>query len=212
MRILIFGDSITYGAWDAHGGWADRLKEKLHQSAIDQHANPSKTFQLYNMGISGDTSTGLIARMEPEIVARKSATRPYVILISIGTNDTKGTGSVENIETPAETYEKNIRSLVNIAKKYTTKIIVVGLPPLPEDQVVFLGMYYNRNKINAYNQLCKKVCEDENVEFIDSFSLYLESGDVVSLYSEDKLHPSSKGHKILADAVWPKLQIMLTNS
>lgn len=25
MRVLIFGDSITQGMWDAQGGWANRL-------------------------------------------------------------------------------------------------------------------------------------------------------------------------------------------
>lgn len=212
MRILIFGDSITYGAWDSHGGWADRIKEKLHQHAIEERADPTKTYQVYNMGISGDTSTGLLSRMEAEIVTRKSATRPYVLLISIGTNDAKGNGSTEDIETTVEAYESNIRQLLQTAKKYTDKVIAVGLPPLPVDQVVFLGMYYMRNKINDYNEIFKKVCGEEGVEFIDIFSEYLAFEDVVGLYSEDKLHPSSKGHELLAEAVWPKLQMLLTDS
>jgi lysophospholipase L1-like esterase len=29
MRLLIFGDSITYGAWDIEGGWAARLRKFL---------------------------------------------------------------------------------------------------------------------------------------------------------------------------------------
>lgn len=28
MRILVFGDSIVYGAWDTEGGWAERLKKR----------------------------------------------------------------------------------------------------------------------------------------------------------------------------------------
>lgn len=47
MRILIFGDSITYGAWDSEGGWADRLKRWAHQHYL---ANGTK-LQVINLGI-----------------------------------------------------------------------------------------------------------------------------------------------------------------
>ena len=30
-RILIFGDSITYGAWDKEGGWVQRLRKFLDE-------------------------------------------------------------------------------------------------------------------------------------------------------------------------------------
>lgn len=206
MRILIFGDSITYGAWDSHGGWADRIKEKIHQSAIDVNADPTKTFQLYNMGISGDTSTGLLSRMEQEVITRKSATRPYVLLISIGTNDTLIDGTNGKLKTSLADYEKNIRELLSIARKYTAKIITVGLPPLPEEEIEFLGMQYNRARLNEYNQSFKNISTELGIPFVDSFQGYLEASDVVALYSADKLHPSDLGHELIAESVWPQLQ------
>jgi len=27
VNILVFGDSITYGAWDEEGGWVQRLRK-----------------------------------------------------------------------------------------------------------------------------------------------------------------------------------------
>ncbi len=62
MRVLIFGDSITYGAWDTEAGWVERLKREAHRQTI-QSEGKSK-IQILNLGIGGDSSTKILKRMQ----------------------------------------------------------------------------------------------------------------------------------------------------
>ncbi|MGC9310458.1 MAG: SGNH/GDSL hydrolase family protein [Candidatus Aenigmatarchaeota archaeon] len=66
-RILIFGDSIVFGLWDKQGGWANRLRKELDESA---RGDPNRHIQLYNLGIAGDTSIDVLERCENEILQR----------------------------------------------------------------------------------------------------------------------------------------------
>ena len=67
-RILIFGDSIVYGAWDSEGGWVDRLKRDAHKLYFDTKGETK--IQILNCGIGGETSRGLLKRVEQEILSR----------------------------------------------------------------------------------------------------------------------------------------------
>ena len=60
-QFFIFGDSITYGVIDREGGWANRLRKYLDARTLD--SNGKDLFMLYNLGISGDTSADLLARL-----------------------------------------------------------------------------------------------------------------------------------------------------
>lgn len=57
---IVFGDSITYGEGDLHGGWVQYLREELINDIV------------YNLGIDGETTTGLVNRLEKEIKPRVS--------------------------------------------------------------------------------------------------------------------------------------------
>src|SRR3989344_3552583 len=85
--ILVFGDSITYGAWDTNGGWVQRLRTYLDKKQL---ADPKLYYELYNLGVSGDTSTDLLERFEAETkqrIKRMSAKEEIIIIVAIGTND-----------------------------------------------------------------------------------------------------------------------------
>ena len=53
MTICIFGDSITWGAYDPEqGGWATRLRNYFEKQDND--------VDVYNLGISGDNINGQV--------------------------------------------------------------------------------------------------------------------------------------------------------
>ena len=79
QTIVAVGDSITRGAWDTAvvGGWVTRLGHKL------RHHYPGRAFVVRNAGVDGDTTAGVLARLERDVLAP----RPTLVLVSIGTND-----------------------------------------------------------------------------------------------------------------------------
>ena len=65
-KILVFGDSITYGQRDLEmGGWVNRLKLAL------AHDDSITSCHVFNMGISGQNTTEVLERMERECAEKK---------------------------------------------------------------------------------------------------------------------------------------------
>ncbi|HMI09590.1 MAG TPA: hypothetical protein VK497_04335 [Candidatus Saccharimonadales bacterium] len=76
MRILVFGDSIAYESWDTEGGWVERIKRDAHLQTIQSEGMNKR--QVINLGIGGNTSTGILKRLQNEIETRHSANWPFI--------------------------------------------------------------------------------------------------------------------------------------
>lgn len=173
---LIFGDSITYGQNDLKGGWVQYLREELINDIV------------YNLGIDGETTVGLIKRLEKEIKPRVSEDDPNIVIIAIGVNDAA--------KIPLENYRQNLIQLIKLAKKYTEKIIFVG--PAPADQVKVdpvpwaPEISYKTNLVKQYSETMRTVAAQKKVKFVDLFNQlpaeYLKTLD-------DGLHPNHQGHE-----------------
>ncbi|MCA9343235.1 hypothetical protein KC950_04470 [Candidatus Saccharibacteria bacterium] len=83
-RILIFGDSITWGAWDSKSGWATRLKNYTDNQAIKSTSDTYDT--VYPLGISGDNTDKFLKRFETELVNRIDEDSNTVVVIALGIN------------------------------------------------------------------------------------------------------------------------------
>jgi len=76
-NFFIFGDSISYGASDRSGGWVVKFREY-----IEDKNEFNKTYnELFNLGISGDTSLDIIKRFENEIKCRLSSAANIIFLL-----------------------------------------------------------------------------------------------------------------------------------
>ena len=158
--ILFFGASTTWGAWDREkGGWVNRIRLFLD--------NKDSDFFVYNSGVSGDTTEDMLRRFEIELKARD----PEIIVISIGDNDSV----VESINgknwVSLDKYGGNIKSLIEISKKYTNKILFLSLKKIDEKKtmpVSWGSYYYTNSTIAKYNDKLKEVCSISAVEFLSS--------------------------------------------
>ena len=110
MRILFFGDSITQGFWSKEGGWVEIIRKYYDGLALDDLKH-NKQPEIFNLGVSGDTTKNLLARIESETKARIWPDDPVVIVISIGTNDDLFEGGKQWI-TPAE-FETNLNAIID---------------------------------------------------------------------------------------------------
>lgn len=81
-RFLIFGASITYGAWDREGGWVSRLRRLLDEKNIDE---PDKYYYtVFNLGVSGATVGDILERIEVETKPRVREKGQDITILSVG--------------------------------------------------------------------------------------------------------------------------------
>ena len=80
MKILVFGDSIAYGAWDREGGWVQRLRRFLDEKNSD--------VLVYNLSIDSDTTEDLLERFEFETKQRIRGDE-IILIFAIGVNDSQ---------------------------------------------------------------------------------------------------------------------------
>jgi len=183
MNICIFGDSIAWGAWlPFRVSWANLLRNYLEK-------NFGSTFSVYDLGIDGDTTNDLIMRFDAEAKARS----PKLIIFAIGTNDSSFRKTRNNPIVDINTFKRNVKILIDKAKIYTQKIIFLGLVkgndeetmPLPSSST---GKCYDKENVVLYDEAMKHICLEENVNFIDLYSLLTDQDFI------DGLHPNPAGH------------------
>lgn len=199
MRVLVFGDSIAYGAWDSQGGWVDRLKRKAHQQMVESEGK--FRLQIINLGIGGNTSTRILERLEAETMARYSPSWQFAFVFNFNANDER---TRENVpETSLEQFSQNTQAIIDIAKKHSDKILFIGTTPMGKPEVPFKDAVYSDERIVEYEAAQKAIVEAAGLPFIDVREAF-ESAEE-NMFSYDKLHPNDAGHALLAEIVKPKL-------
>ncbi len=199
-QILVFGASITYGAWDRQGGWVQRLRKWIDRANL---VDDEFYGLVYNLGISGDTSTELLQRFESEAERRMKEERETIFILSIGGNDAQMLLDKNVPRTPPEQFRNNIEKLLDLARKHSSKIMFVGLTPVDESRTVPTlwnkNIAYLNSNMRHYNEIIKDVCKQQGVMFVDVFELFELVGHKSLL--EDGLHPNSKGHRMIFEEV-----------
>lgn len=195
-RILVFGDSIPYGAWDSEGGWVDRLKREAHRETVE--SNGAHKIQVLNLGIGSDTSTKLLARLETEITARQSASWPFVFVFSFGANDERSRDG--RVETPLDLFEANVRAIIATAKRYSSFVYFTGIAPIALPSVMFKSQEYSDARIREYDARLQKIVEAEGLSYIP-IRPHFTDVDQAGLFSYDNIHPNEKGHELIARIV-----------
>ncbi len=202
-RIYAFGDSLTYGAWDSQGGWCDRIKRKLHEKMI---SGDGGKYQMFNLGIGGEHSRGLLGRIKNEIDARFRVDWPAIIIIGTGANDTRYVEG-EDPNVSLDEYKKNLLEIVKIAKTYTEKILFVGVAQVEHEIQEFKGTLLSNELLRGHYKIMENVAYESGISIVN-----VNSGLEVSnktVYFKDGVHLSDEGHQIVSDLVWAKLEPLL---
>lgn len=203
MRILIFGDSIVWGASDIKGGWVKRLKKFL-----DKSDDCGRNFLVYKKGISGNTTIDLLGRLELEIkqlLNEGESIKDAIIIFAIGINDSQFIYSKNNFRVLLHDFKDNLEKLINIAKKFSSKIIFIGLTPVDELKTTPIpwnkDKFYKNEYIKKYDEIIKLVCKNNNLFYINIFKEFMKSDYKKILNRLDGLHPNSKGHQKIFEII-----------
>ena len=180
-NILFLGDSITAG----YGLEQSQAYPALIQNMIDANKWP---FRTVNAGQSGDTSAGGLNRMDWLLRSRVD-----VLVLELGGND-----GLRGL--PPETTRQNLQAIIErTLKKYPqAKIILAGMKVPPN-----MGTDYANKFAIIYPDLAKK-----NKALLVPFILE-NVGGVRELNLPDGIHPTAKGHELVAANVWKVLEPVL---
>ena len=191
MNICIFGDSITWGACDYEcGGWATRLRNYFEERG-DTPLGADGTLadvSVYNLGVSGDNTEDLLARMKGECEARE----PSMVVLAIGINDSQHVRSEGKRRLSIKQFKDNLVKLHDIVHQFTKKIVFVGLTQVDESKTMPIpwdaDKQYDNDGVKQYNTAIREFCAEKDIKFIEMF-------DALNLEDlEDGLHPNYDGH------------------
>lgn len=197
MNLLIFGSSITWGAWDKQGGWAQRLKSfcdnKASESDFDNYT------AVYCLGVSGDNTVDLLTRFDTEVKARIDDEEKTLILIEIGINDSQYILAENKHRVSPDEYKENLLRLIEKSRQYKTDLIFVGLTPVDDSKVDPTpwtpGKSYRLEFVEKYEKILKEISQEQNIQFIEIMGKFKEK-DYKNLLT-DGLHPNTEGHQVM---------------
>ncbi|HLC72538.1 MAG TPA: GDSL-type esterase/lipase family protein [Candidatus Nanoarchaeia archaeon] len=202
--ILVFGPSTTYGAWDVEGGWVQRLRRYLDEKQL---ADPSIYYIVYNLGISGDTSQGLLERFAFETEQRtklRDEDEEIIIIFSIGVNDSLFDNTTKQHSIPLEQYTLNLQKLIDQARRYTKNIIFVGGTPIDDSKVDPVPWRptcsYKSLFEEQYDEKCAVLCKKNKIPFIDVYHPFKKQRNYLELLP-DGVHPTAEGYKFIFEVV-----------
>ena len=182
-NILFLGDSLTAG----YG-----LEEKFsYPSRIQQLVNNQKLkYRVINAGVSGDTSSSALRRIEWLLKNPVD-----VLVLAVGTND-----GLRGL--PVETTKMNLFNIISKVKSKNprVKILLAGMLIPPS-----MGKSYADSFKKIFPELAAKT-KSELIPFL----LEGVAGEP-KLNLPDGIHPTAEGYKLVTENVWSKLESMLVH-
>lgn len=189
MKLVCIGDSFTRGfGVKKKENWVSRIN-------IDG-------LEVTNMGINGDTTSGMLARFRNDVVLEK----PNYVLITGGTND---------FISGSDCYIPQNNYMAMVHQAFHSGIIpVVGIEPglspenVREDWAAFSDFQKVFDKQMQLGRWLKKMCTTFGVFYID---FYEELNRMTQNISEedmfiDGLHLTADGHKLIEEIANRALQ------
>ena len=174
--IVVLGDSISAGyGIEVEQGWVALLQQKL----LTTHS----PYHISNASISGDTSAGGLARIDPILTAQQ----PAIVLLQLGAND--GLRGLSPIQ-----MKSNLAEIARRAQKAGAKVLLLGMKITPNYGKRYVDLFYY-----IYPQLAKEL-EIPLVPFLlEDVALNKD------LMQADGLHPNAKAQPLLAGKIEPYL-------
>jgi len=209
MRVLVFGDSIAQGFWSVDGGWVEKLRRHYDSLAIADLKN-NKQPEIFNLGVSGDTTRNLLSRIGPETKARKWPGDSLVVLLAIGTNDELFQNKRQIV--PPDEFKTNIQKILSILSPIADNIMLIGNAACEEKLTtpVFWGdIYYTNEQIKKYEDYIAEIARSEKIAFVPIFEKFSNKMKNKQLLA-DGLHPNDEGHEFIFQLVQPQLDKLLS--
>lgn len=183
-NILIFGDSLVagYGLAPEHA-FPALLEAKLKEM--------NSNITVHNAGVSGDTSSGGMARLEWVL---SSYSDLDLVIVLFGGND-----ALRGLH--PDMTRRNMGKMAEILKNRNLKTLVAGMVAPPN-----LGDVYGNNFNSIYTEIAAEYDTALYPFYLDGVAGNLE------LNQPDRIHPNEKGVRYIVDRITPMVQDLVTDN
>jgi acyl-CoA thioesterase-1 len=172
--IVALGDSLTAGfGVPEDQAYPARLARKLKTDGYH--------FEVINAGISGETSSGVRARVEWILASQK----PDIVILETGAND-----GLQGQD--PDLLKKNLGELLAAMKVRGIVVVLAGMRMLPN-----LGIEYAK----AFDGVYPQVAATHEVIYMPFFLGSVTGRD--RLNQPDRLHPNSQGYERIVEDLYP---------
>lgn len=174
--IAAFGDSLTAGV--AGRSYPDDL-----QDLVDRHG---LKYRVENQGVSGDTSTDGLARIDNVI-----AEHPALVILEFGGNDgLRGT--------PVDATRKNLEEMIERLQQAKLPIVLLGITLPPN---------YGADYVKSFSAMYPELAKEYHLKYMPFLLLHVYN--LPGMMQPDGIHPSGEGNKIVAQDVFTLIQPLL---
>lgn len=178
VQLGVWGDSIVHGGCDMEmGGWVQRLRIYLTRRGLGDH--------VFNLGLGGNNSTDVLARIDAEIVARSGHIDHA--LVGVGVNDMCTQSKLIAEGAFARNLEEIVTTIRGRGKR--PHLLTTTFTPAPAREVW-----------QRYNDAIRQTAQKTGADLIELNSVPQESD------LPDRVHPNGFGHEKVFHAVRTHLQ------
>lgn len=184
QKIAFLGDSITANGTKSPLGWVNEVVAGLAANGI--------TVTSIGAGVHGDTSKGMLARLDKDVLAKK----PDWMTLSCGVNDL--TDKAWGV--PLEDFKKNVTAILDAAAAAKVQVLILTPTPAEPD----LDSPGNR-KQEGYNAFLRAISAERHLRLADPGADLRAAikawGKGGYRYTVDGVHMNPSGNLIMARAV-----------
>ncbi|MBR2731863.1 MAG: GDSL family lipase [Clostridia bacterium] len=198
MRILFQGDSITDAGRDRSDPHQLGQGYPLYAADCLRGDFPAASFEFLNLGISGDQTKDLVARLQADFIDPD----PDIVSIHIGVNDTWHHAQARDW-LPDNVFEAQYRTVLEAIKKKThAKILMIEQFLLPVEDKAFF-----REDLNGKIDVTRKLARAYADAYLPLDGLLAKAcvGQSPYHWSDDGVHPNADGSafigRLCADAI-----------
>ncbi len=203
-NVCLVGDSITAG-----GQFSNHLM--LYYAT----RFPNAPMNFFNLGISGDTCSGILWRMDWDILEKK----PSVCILMVGMNDVgrnrfsaeglKSPDLAGNVESARVSYEEKLEKIVNTLSENSRSLVI--FTPSIYDQTAdlaeenYLGV---NDELGVYGEIGRKLGEKTKNSHTVDMNLIMGrvnalhqklKGKDATIIGADRVHPRAFGGFVMAN-------------
>jgi acyl-CoA thioesterase-1 len=174
--LVVFGDSISAGYGLPEGqSFPDVLQKKLD------------SWHVVNLGISGDTTEGGVARIDSA-----TSLKPAIIVLELGGND-----GLRGL--PLKATRENLEQMITAFQASGAKVVLAGMSLPPN---------YGPAYVQDFEKIFKDLAAEHKLTFIPFLYVDIVTKDMRYI-QRDGIHPTAAGSELIAGTVLRAIQPLL---